>query len=185
MSNQPIRVFVIFKLTSKETDKIYIGWMMRTNIRQALKEFQLSFKKYKSDPKQNFEEMYEILKYQDCQIKIVESIQLKGLYLEDLVWKMRYHTFQNKNICVNQKSFLVTDEDLKDDFNDKKIQDKFREKVKYEFDMFRQKFDTVFQDQETDMKKIEKRVVSMELKILNFNEQLQKIKSQLEKLKNE
>lgn len=62
----------IYKLHSKYTDKFYIGSTTKT-LQQRLQAHRSDYQQYKEHQKGNYQSSFEILKYKDCRIELLEA----------------------------------------------------------------------------------------------------------------
>jgi predicted GIY-YIG superfamily endonuclease len=62
----------IYKLQSKHTNKFYIGSTTKT-LKQRLQAHRSDYQRYNKDKKGNYQSSFEILKYMDCTIELLEN----------------------------------------------------------------------------------------------------------------
>jgi len=104
----------IYKITSPNTDKIYIGCTTRTLIRR------LNMHKYQKDKSGTTSK--EILDAGDATIELIEKVKCNDR--KELYEKEREYISSNKNICVNQKSIYKDDEECKKEYQAKHKEEK-------------------------------------------------------------
>lgn len=88
----------IYKILSDNTDKIYIGSTIN-ELQHRFKDHQRGFKKWKEDNEKGYCSSYEILKYNDARIELLEQYPCAEKY--ELISKENYHMNKNNLLCVN------------------------------------------------------------------------------------
>ena len=89
----------IYKIKSLQTDKIYIGSTKKT-LKNRLSGHKSDYKKWVKDNTKNYLTSFEILKFNDYQIELIESC----VYVDNAekLKKEGYHIALNIVICVNK-----------------------------------------------------------------------------------
>ena len=92
--------YKIYKIKSSLTDKIYIGSTSKT-LEKRLSGHKASYKKWIEDNNCYYTTSFEILKFNECVIELIESC----IYIDKLERneKEGYYIKLNKLICVNKK----------------------------------------------------------------------------------
>lgn len=90
----------IYKITTLQTDKIYIGSTCKKYLSSRLGEHKNQLNKYKNG-KCNYTSSFELLdKYNDCEIILIENFPCNNK--DELHAKERYYTELYKDICINK-----------------------------------------------------------------------------------
>lgn len=90
----------IYKIVSKDTNKIYIGCTSYQELRKRLKSHLVMYKRYTKKKSQNYCTVFEILKYNNARIILIENCKCKNK--KELMKREGYHIIKNKDICVNK-----------------------------------------------------------------------------------
>lgn len=109
----------IFCIKSFETDKIYIGATTK-RLPQRIASLKDSYKKYLSGSKK-MEDCFEILKYNDAYIQLLESCSVKNK--DELNCKLIEMIERYKDKCVNGQKKKTTPKKEKKNEPVKKIED--------------------------------------------------------------
>ena len=100
----------IYKLRSNQIDKIYIGSTKQSlNHRFSAHKYDYATKRYNCSS-------FEILKFEDCKIELIEKYSCNSKY--ELREQEQFHIEQNKNICVNIFNAFLTEEQRKENKNE-------------------------------------------------------------------
>ena len=97
----------IYKLTSSETDEIYIGSTCKKYLSQRLDAHKHDMKKYEQG-KKNYITSFEILKFDDCKIELIESFPCKSI--DELHAREGY--WQRNIECCNKCIMGRTNDDV-------------------------------------------------------------------------
>lgn len=99
MANQHFQNGKIYKITSEQTDRIYIG--STCNILSA----RMSQHRYDNNNGRGNATSREILQYPDAKIELIEAWPCENK--QQLLHRERFHAEQNQNICVNNRRPIV------------------------------------------------------------------------------
>ena len=88
----------IYKIISRNTDKIYIGSTTKSLIKRLLQHEQ-DYQKYKRG-KCNYTTSFKILEFENYHIELIESIEFESK--NELRQREGYIIKKNRNICVNR-----------------------------------------------------------------------------------
>jgi len=111
----------VYKITSNQTNKIYIGSTSKMYLSQRLGDHKSAFKT-RANGKINDSTAYEILQYDDAEITLIESYPCNTK--DELLSRERYYIDVYKDICVNKCRPKVSDEEKKQYWKDRYIQKK-------------------------------------------------------------
>ena len=101
----------IYKLVSEQTDKIYIGSTCLKNLKSRLYQHRANLKEYNTDnTKYDYVTSFELVKYKDCQIILLELVNVSTK--AELLIRETYY-FNTMNNIVNKIAPYRTDEDKK------------------------------------------------------------------------
>jgi hypothetical protein len=89
----------IYKITTEFTDKIYVGSTALYYLSSRLVEHKRHYNKWKKN-KDTYVTVFEILKYNDAQIYLIESYPCNSK--DELHSREQYWIEQNGEICVNK-----------------------------------------------------------------------------------
>ena len=106
----------IYKLISIQTDLVYYGSTIENTLTNRLSGHRTSYKKWLNG-KDDYVTSFEIVKYDDCKIILVESYPCNTKY--ELTAREQYYI--DKNVCVN-KNKANTGLNRKDYFNQYQIE---------------------------------------------------------------
>jgi hypothetical protein len=145
MSNNKYQHGKIYKISSSQTDKIYVGSTYQ-QLCQRISNHRRNYRDWLVDGK-NFISSYEILKYPDAKIILIEKYPCNDK--DELHAREEYHRLQNKDICVNIVACFQTYEEKKEKwkkyaeehrdqivnykkelYNKQKLTDEYQQKVK-------------------------------------------------------
>ena len=117
----------IYKIVSAQTDKVYIGSTTKNRLCQRMTEHRAGYKRYLNE-KFNYLTSYEIIKYDDAEIILIESFPCET---KDELHKRERYWIENTNNCVNKQVPTRTKKELKDNKieYDKNYREKNREQI--------------------------------------------------------
>jgi hypothetical protein len=107
----------IYKLVSNSTDKIYVGSTTQPRLCVRMAQHKSDYKGYLKG-KRHYVSSYELIKFEDCEIVLLESVPCANK--DELIARERYHIQMLD--CVNK---IVPGRSAKDYYIDKK--DKFKQ----------------------------------------------------------
>ena len=87
----------IYKLSSNQTNLVYYGSTIENTLTNRISGHRKNYK-YWGIGKKNYISSYEIVKYDDCKIVLVEAFPCKSIY--ELLAREQYYI--DKNECVNK-----------------------------------------------------------------------------------
>lgn len=90
----------IYKITSKETNKIYIGSTCKKTLQKRLNFHKSQYRNWIIDNKYTYVSSYDILKYDEAIIELLEKYPCENK--KQLTERERYYVEQNKEIVVNK-----------------------------------------------------------------------------------
>jgi hypothetical protein len=89
----------IYKITSSQTDKIYIGSTTKT-LYQRLRGHKLQYKHYLNGGKKYGMTSFELIKLDDYKIELVENVKCENK--KELLDKEKEYILKFKDICLNK-----------------------------------------------------------------------------------
>ena len=98
----------MYKIVSFQTDKIYVGSTCDKSLASRMSRHRCHFKRYLKD-EHNYITSFEILKYDDAQIILIENFPCNSR--DELLARERYHIEQNKEIVINKMKKPYTSDD--------------------------------------------------------------------------
>ena len=90
----------IYKITSTQTNKIYIGSTCKKYLSSRLANHKHAYSKYNIIDGKNYCSSYEIIKFNDCIIELIELYNGNDKY--DKYAREKHYIQLYKNICVNK-----------------------------------------------------------------------------------
>jgi hypothetical protein len=99
----------IYKIISNQTDEIYIGSTYQVYLSMRMRQHRGNFNSWKNGTRK-FVSSYEIIKYPDCQIILIEKYPC--FTKDELRAREQHHINLNPN-CVNRQNAITTDEERK------------------------------------------------------------------------
>ena len=90
----------IYKIESQQTDKVYVGSTTEPTLARRLAKHRANYKSYLNG-KFNFVSSFDILKYEESQIILIESYPCNNK--DKLRARKQFH-IKNNN-CINQRYF--------------------------------------------------------------------------------
>ena len=118
----------IYKITSAQTDNIYIGSTTKT-LKQRLTEHKSDYKRFMNNPTHN-KSGYEIVQFDDAVIELIEEKEFKDK--KEMLFRERYYIEIYE--CVNKMIPIRTNEETKEI---KKIFDKkYKMENKYKINAY-------------------------------------------------
>ena len=116
----------IYKITSLQTEKIYIG-STTTALNKRLSKHKSGYKRYQNGKYRNTSS-YEIIKYPDAIIELIEEKEFKDK--QDMLFKERHYIEMFE--CVNKLIPIRTNEEMKESrkISDNKYNTNNKEKIK-------------------------------------------------------
>jgi hypothetical protein len=98
----------VYKIVSNQTEKIYVGSTTKHYLSARFCDHRGSYKRWKLGHKK-YCTSFEILKFDDARIVLLENVNAKNK--EELLSRELYYYEQNKNICVNQLTPIISPEE--------------------------------------------------------------------------
>lgn len=111
----------IYKIVSDQTDKVYIGSTTKKYLKQRLSGHIADFKRWQDGKRDNITS-FEIIKYDDCQIVLIENFPCNDI--NELRSRERYW-IENTENCVNKRIPGRTKQE-----NDKQYREEHKEEIK-------------------------------------------------------
>ncbi|HEY9705356.1 MAG TPA: GIY-YIG nuclease family protein [Allocoleopsis sp.] len=90
----------IYKITSPQTDKIYIGSTTKKYLSSRFHEHKCFYNKYLNKEHKNFCSSFDILKYPDASVEVIEIYNCNDKI--ERFQREKYHIEQNKDKVVNK-----------------------------------------------------------------------------------
>lgn len=89
----------IYKITSPQTNRIYIGSTCKKYLSSRLSDHKFEYKRHIQTNAKNYCSSFEIVKFDDCKIELLELCNLETK--EERYQKEREHIENNKDYIVN------------------------------------------------------------------------------------
>lgn len=116
----------VYALRSNQTDKIYIGSTVKP-LENRFNSHKYFYAKYLKDTENNiFCTPFNILKFEDCYIDILNTYE--NITLEELKQKENEYINTHKNICVNKNNAYDTNQERRE--TQKKFQSVYKKGLK-------------------------------------------------------
>ncbi len=98
----------VYKIVSDETDKIYVGSTTKKYLSQRMDSHRADYKRFKNGQGDNIKS-FEILKYEDAKIILLESFPCKSK--DELLAREQYYIELYKDVVANKNNALGRDQE--------------------------------------------------------------------------
>jgi len=104
MAEAQAQIYKIYKITSPQTDKVYIG-----STKQTLK-YRFSHHKSGAKHKGKYYSSFDLIQnYSDCEIELIQEVEVDQRYIRERYW---IEFYQDK--CVNERIPIRTKEETRE-----------------------------------------------------------------------